>query len=808
MPPASDMATPENTSSKPRPRRPVVRPQAKPVRNVGDVRTSELTQLKRRYQSSVRIASDNEDETVLRLAIRPSDPDFPFELEALKVQIHIPKSYPDQHCTITVMNTDIPKGFAVNLEKGYANHVATMNRETHATLVRQMDWLDRHMERLLQQPPAATVRFVSHAKSITDTQAAPPLPADFVAHVVSSSKPQHAQPKDTTTPPPPPPPTAAETPSTAASAVPVTPPVKELPVFTAEERQHAEKQRERELRQLQTRFQDSYRTIKDDKERTVIQLSILLSKESNEQTVEGHLRYTVPKLYPLMPCQIDIETRALTDAQANLVAKAFAEHVQNNKATLFEKLNWLNQRWEALSIPPSTKEIVKKSGASSSRPLKPTTSESAETAAPSKKATTTSIFDALSNDTKKNRVVIVNDPSLLLPPGVPSNDVATASLDEQNEAKGKEKETAPATESGDDAAPSEQPNTLALSAPNVRKGTEIRLLQPRFENVSLFRCTVLRLMVKCARCKNAMEIENIVPETTEQVAGSSSSQAKKPAKKERWTTCNTCSSIVGVKFWGELVHENSTCLGLLQLAGCTAFDLLPSSYIGTCSACMEDMQNAVRLGPGMQPFSMHCFACHAKMTMGLGNFEFFNINAGGERLRLDAQQMMKLKNSVGGDLTPDEAQLAKLRNKKNKHKEDFLTVGEPLPNQGTCRHFGKSKRWFRFPCCGKLYACGLCHDEQEDHPHELAKRHVCGLCSREQAITSQPAVCACGHEFDKVKTSGMFWEGGQGTRNRVLMSRKDPHKRKGAHKTESKKHERVGLTGKENRERKLEQRKQ
>lgn len=43
-----------------------------------------------------------------------------------------------------------------------------------------------------------------------------------------------------------------------------------------------------------------------------------------------------------------------------------------------------------------------------------------------------------------------------------------------------------------------------------------------------------------------------------------------------------------------------------------------------------------------------------------------------------------------------------------------------------CTHF------FRFPCCGRTYPCDVCHDENQDHPMELATRMICGFCAKEQ----------------------------------------------------------------------------
>lgn len=206
--------------------------------------------------------------------------------------------------------------------------------------------------------------------------------------------------------------------------------------------------------------------------------------------------------------------------------------------------------------------------------------------------------------------------------------------------------------------------------------------------------------------------------------------------------------------------------------------MLPSTFIGTCGSCMSDMHSSLKLSPHDPPRTLNCFSCHHKLTVGLGDYSFVKIGSeGGERLKATEQQVLKLK-------------------KKKKSKEDQLTIGEHLPDQGTCSHYRKSKRWFRFSCCNKLYACDICHDSHEDHVSELAKRQVCGLCSREQTIQSGKP-CVCGHEFDKAPQKGAFWEGGKGVRNKATMSRKDPHKHKGIGKTVSKKQDRVGTAGKE-----------
>ena len=58
--------------------------------------------------------------------------------------------------------------------------------------------------------------------------------------------------------------------------------------------------------------------------------------------------------------------------------------------------------------------------------------------------------------------------------------------------------------------------------------------------------------------------------------------------------------------------------------------------------------------------------------------------------------------------------------------DDALIVGERLPKNGTCKHYGKSFRWFRFQCCGRLYPCDVCHESLSE-PHETAPANRYGL---------------------------------------------------------------------------------
>jgi hypothetical protein len=181
--------------------------------------------------------------------------------------------------------------FISNLEKGYTARVDPSTQAAHQTLVRQMNWLDRNMETLLQQAPAPTVRFITHNHRANDNAAVNTAQQQPVKHYIgataepianvsipteaSSSKSivnhyayNPANKKSTTT--------AASSSSTSKPLLPAVetkpkPPVTEAPPKKKEPEQHqftiaetraAEKRRKQEFRRIQTRFCDSFKTVR------------------------------------------------------------------------------------------------------------------------------------------------------------------------------------------------------------------------------------------------------------------------------------------------------------------------------------------------------------------------------------------------------------------------------------------------------------------------------------------------------------------------------------------------------------------
>ena len=60
-----------------------------------------------------------------------------------------------------------------------------------------------------------------------------------------------------------------------------------------------------------------------------------------------------------------------------------------------------------------------------------------------------------------------------------------------------------------------------------------------------------------------------------------------------------------------------------------------------------------------------------------------------------------------------------------------ISKGE-LKDRGVCKHDKFIFKWFRYPCCGKMYPCDKCHKDHEKHKIQTITNMICGFCSEEQ----------------------------------------------------------------------------
>ena len=191
--------------------------------------------------------------------------------------------------------------------------------------------------------------------------------------------------------------------------------------------------------------------------------------------------------------------------------------------------------------------------------------------------------------------------------------------------------------------------------------------------------------------------------------------------------------------------------------------------LATCFEC----DDTLRLPPFVRNrrLERNCGSCHAKVAFKAS------------RLQLEehsAPRREGVKEQKEED--PMERDLAAFRQRVTQRP---ITEGQPLPDLGKCKHFKKSRRWLRFSCCGKAFPCPICH-EASGCPAAvfgiMAHRMICGQCSREQDFSN--ALCAfCGFNMVKSSSATHGWHGGEGTRDRSVLSKKDKKKYSGVNKT-------------------------
>ncbi|OWF40768.1 uncharacterized protein LOC110463370 [Mizuhopecten yessoensis] len=283
-----------------------------------------------------------------------------------------------------------------------------------------------------------------------------------------------------------------------------------------------------------------------------------------------------------------------------------------------------------------------------------------------------------------------------------------------------------------------------------RRGTEIRLRNLVMkETVATMTYTQIKIVVQCSRCKSNTDLMT-------------------PVGRVNLIPCFKCHTQMLLTFRPAIMHSYSSIMGYLDLEGCVPFDLLlqDSAYKLGCMNCNKETK-VDSLYPG-QPMDTWCKSCHQKLRVAAEDAKF------------------TLLQSTGVETEKKEVHEVSVKKVKRIVKDPVIRFGNPLPDNGTCKHYKKSFRWFRFPCCGKCYACDLCHEEREDgHEMVLANRMICGFCCREQPFALERPCLSCGHSMTKSTTH--HWEGGMGCRDKIRMGRNDSQKYANMNKTISRK---------------------
>ena len=132
-------------------------------------RDSELKQLGilfKPFPEAFQILSKEKD-IQLQVILRPSDPDFPYELEALHLRIHLPSTYPDEVPDIAITNEDLGSELKSHIENEIRKKTRTLSGQP--CLRPLFRWLDKNMETLLAKKPLRTITFVSFPRRVPPT---------------------------------------------------------------------------------------------------------------------------------------------------------------------------------------------------------------------------------------------------------------------------------------------------------------------------------------------------------------------------------------------------------------------------------------------------------------------------------------------------------------------------------------------------------------------------------------------------------------------------------------------------------------
>ena len=114
-------------------------------------------------------------------------------------------------------------------------------------------------------------------------------------------------------------------------------------------------------------------------------------------------------------------------------------------------------------------------------------------------------------------------------------------------------------DSGDEFTDNEHESHALEAVPEgPERGVSLSFPLLELYGIELLELSSLYITVKCERCKETMDFDNI-----------------RSASPDRLDSCKKCTSSLSIGFRKELMHQNSVRAGYLDLNGCTVLDMLP-----------------------------------------------------------------------------------------------------------------------------------------------------------------------------------------------------------------------------------------
>jgi hypothetical protein len=262
----------------------------------------------------------------------PSDPDFPFEIDALACVLTVPLTYPAAKPSLRVTNKEMGRGYQINVERGFDDIV---QRLPQGTLLQYLNALDKQLEVFLAAPKVETVKILANVMK------------------------KHQEAESSRTVGANPPKAPAKAPEPESSSPKLAPPVK---VYSSEQLAQARNKRETDVRQLEARlgrlpqyFKSAdglgYTIPVEPRKRGDLPISLQAIKT---------IKLIVPVLYNLEPCRIQLQGvngRDVTHLEDSFLLRA----ADNANLTLVAHINYLSQNMHIMAakqLQTKTPDVV------------------------------------------------------------------------------------------------------------------------------------------------------------------------------------------------------------------------------------------------------------------------------------------------------------------------------------------------------------------------------------------------------------------------------------------------------------------
>nr|POE49073.1 hypothetical protein CFP56_32224 [Quercus suber] len=422
-----------------------------PPAQTQDPRTFQIEQIRRRFKPEIR---EQTTISTLRFSMKPTDPDFPYELDDLHCELVVPKKFFGQtRPSLKVVNEDIPRGFQINIERGFD---AIAAGAPDATLLGLMNRLDRQLEAILSGKMTETIKLIPNRGPAAER-----------------AKPEAPQPVKPAAPP---------------SLEPIPP----RRTFTDDEKLAARQQRTAHTRQLEARFNRLPRFAKSNDGATFTlpfdspKKSSWPSALRDLQTFQVH----VPEEYPLAPAALLLDSES---SEARAVEKAYEEQaLKTGGATITSQINYLLQHvGEMVAARPNP--LIAPAETTVSLPEHMTNEPDRDVLEPT---TTAQVLDQ-------------DRPHIQVIPRPPEWD----QQDDDSEHAGSSSEYDTYEDSEDDREHDEhdqdaQANVTNSSSP-AEKGVLLSFPHLELHGIELLELVSLDITIKCERCKDTMDVHKL-----------------------------------------------------------------------------------------------------------------------------------------------------------------------------------------------------------------------------------------------------------------------------------------------------------